>query len=83
MALEKRTSYDQRVLPDGHIEVRRDDQIWEDGVFVAHSYHRHVLHPGASLDNEDARTTAIAQVVHTPEVIAAFWEAERLRRLEV
>ncbi len=80
--LEKRTEYDHHVKPDGHIDVRRDDQIWEDGVFLAHAYHNHVLHPGQDTSQEDEQGKRIAGAVHTPEVIAAFWEAERLRQLE-
>lgn len=80
MALEKRIEYRHEVLPDGHIQVRRDDQIWEDGVFLSHAYHRHVLHPGQDTSQEDPETQRIAAVVHTPEVVVAFWEAERLRQ---
>ncbi len=79
--LEKRIEYEQ-VVKRGYIEVRRDDQIWEDGVFLSHSYHRHVLHPGQDTSREDPETRRIAAAIHTPEVITAFWEAERLRQLE-
>ncbi len=83
MALEKRIQYDQHSRADGQIEIRRDDQIWEDGVFLSHSYHRHVLHPGQDFSQEDVQTKRIAQAIHTPEVVAAFWEAERLSHPEI
>ena len=78
--LEKRTVYTQEVLEDSQIQVRRDDQIWEDGVFIAHNYHRHVVSPGQNTDSEDDQTKAIALAVHTPEIIAAYQtrEAERI-----
>lgn len=80
--LEKRIEYQHEVLVDGQIQVRRDDQIWEDGIFLSHSYHRHVIHPGQDTSQENDRCRAIATAVHTPEVITAFREAERLRQLE-
>jgi hypothetical protein len=60
------------VLDDGQIQVRRADLVHRDGVEIAKSYHRHVVHPGANLANEDSRVIAIATVVHTPSVIAAY-----------
>jgi len=83
MALEKRTEYEYMIKPAGYIEVRRDDQVWEDGVFLAHTYHHHVIHPGQDTSQEEERGKLIAAVVHTPEVVADFWEAERLRQLDV
>ena len=80
--LEKRIEYEHHVKADGHIEVRRDSQIWEDGVMIGREpYHRHVIHPGQDTSFEDTQTKNIASVVHTPEIVAAFLEAERLRNL--
>ncbi len=78
MALEKRIEYEQTVKR-GFIEVRRDDQIWEDGVFLSHSYHRHVMHPGQDMSQEDPETQRIATAIHTPKVIAE-WEAKEIER---
>ncbi len=83
MALEKRIEYDHHVTAMGYIEVRQDTQIWEDGRMLSHAYDRHVLYPGQDTSQEDERGKAIAAAVHTPEVIAAFWEAERLRGINV
>lgn len=66
-------------LPDGQLEVRKVI-LDEDGDPM---YHRSVIIPGVVKSDEDTRVKTIAQRVHTPEVVAAFWEAERLRRLEV
>ncbi len=81
MALEKRVEYQHEVLADGHIQVRKDTQIWEDGVFLSHSYHRHVLRPGQDTSNEDELGKAIAALVHTPELVANFLAAERARQI--
>ena len=77
--LEKQTVYTQEVLEDSQIQVRRDDQIWEDGVFLAHDYHRHVVYPGKNVDNEDEQTKRIAQAIHTPAVVSKFQAEERKR----
>jgi len=60
------------VLADGQIQVRRADVVYRDGVVIAKNYHRHVVHPGMSLVNEDPRVMAIAKAVHTPSVIKTF-----------
>jgi len=61
-----------QVLGDGQIQVRRADLVHRDGVEIAKSYHRHVVHPGADLADEDPRVRAIALVVHTQAVIARY-----------
>ena len=83
MALEKRVEYEHHVKANGYIEIRRDDQIWEDGVFLSHAYHRHVLHPGQDVSHEDDQCKRITAAVWTTEVVADFWEAERRRQLEI
>ena len=82
MALEERIVYDHHVRPDGQIEVRQDTQIWKDGKFLAHNYHRHVLHPGADISQEDEQGKRIAKAVHTPDVIEKWNAAKRAQREE-
>lgn len=73
--LEKVSAIDRiEVLESGAIQVRRADKIMEDGVEIGKTYHRHVLSPGDDLTEQDARVVAIAQVVWTPEVVAAYQE---------
>ena len=60
------------VLEDGQIQVQRANLVLRDGVIIAKEYHRHVLAPGDSLSEEDARVQAIAAVVQTPGVVAEF-----------
>ena len=72
MALSKVISYDQNITELGHIYARKITRIMEDGKELSKSYHRHVVNPGDNLDNEDARTKAIAQAIHTKDCIDAY-----------
>ena len=60
------------VTRNGSVNVRRADLILKDGVEIGKTYHRHVLAPGDDLSEQDAKVTAIAQVVWTPEVLDAY-----------
>ena len=73
MALEEKSVVDKvEVLLNGSIQVRRRDQILRDGVEVASTFHRHVVHPGDDVSNEDPRVAAIAAATWTDEVVAAY-----------
>jgi hypothetical protein len=73
MALEEVSVVDKvEVLLNGSIQVRRRDQILKDGIEIAATYHRHVLHPGDDISNEDPRVAAIAAATWTEEVVAAY-----------
>ena len=77
MALTEDTIVDSiDVLPDGQIQVRKANRVFRDGEEISKSYHRHVVSPGDDLSLEDPRVAAIGATVHTPEVIAAFREAQ-------
>ena len=60
------------VLEDGQIEVRQRDTTQVNGVDYYGRAHGHVVAPGDDLGREHPYVRAIAGVVHTPEVIAAF-----------
>lgn len=78
MALEKQTTRQIEVLPDGTIQIRDATVVLEDGVqFGSPTYHRHVLAPGDSLENEDDRTKAIASAVWTKDVLDAYGEKKK------
>jgi hypothetical protein len=49
------------VLPSGHIQVRRDDQVLEGDEVLSNKPHRHVLAPGDDLTGQDPRVVAEAQ----------------------
>ena len=72
MLTEEKVIDQINVLLNGQIAVRETTIIKRDGEEVSRTYHRHVVMPGNSLDTEDPRVRAVAEVVHTPEVIAAF-----------
>ena len=73
MALTKTEVTDKiEVLENGTIQVRCATRIDEDGTTLSSSFHRHVLHPGQDLTDQDPKVVAIASAVHTPEVIAAY-----------
>ena len=73
MALEKQIVIDKiEVMELGHIQVRQLTRIIEDGVELSSSYHRWALNPGDDLTGQDAKVTAIANAIWTPEVIAAY-----------
>ena len=73
MALNKTTVTDKiETLENGTIQVRTATRIDEDGTTLSSSFHRHVLTPGQDLTDQDPKVVAIANAVHTPEVIAAY-----------
>ena len=77
MSLEKQIVVDQiEVLESGVVQVRTATRIAEDGTVLSSSLHRHVVAPGDDYSGQDAKVQAICAVVHTPEVIAAYKDAQ-------
>lgn len=74
MALTERTADDKiEIVGDyKHIQVRTATIIERDGVEISRSFHRHVITPGADVSGESAEVQAIAGVVHTAEIVAAY-----------
>jgi len=73
MSLTKETVVDKiEVLESGTIQVRAATRVLEDGEVLSSSYHRHVLHPGDDLSNEDPKVVAIATAAWADAVIAAY-----------
>ena len=74
MAITKTTQEDKIEIVGQYksIQVRTATVIEEDGVELSRSFHRHVVSPGDDVSNESAEVQAIAAVVHTPEVVAAY-----------
>jgi hypothetical protein len=60
------------LVESNHIQVRTANIIEKDDIEIARTFHRHVLSPGDSIVNEDPKVQAIANVVWTEEVIAAY-----------
>mgnify|MGYP001162653726 CR=1 FL=1 len=65
MALEKVVEVDQiEVKGEYSIQVRQATKVLDDGKQIGGvSYHRHVVHPNSSLDNEDAKVAKIAEAL--------------------
>ena len=74
MAIVKRTEEDKIEIVGQYksIQVRTATVIEEDGVELTRSFHRHVVSPGDDISGQSAEVQAIAAVVHTPEVVAAY-----------
>jgi hypothetical protein len=71
--LEKKIVVDKiESTEEGFVQVRTAARIYEGGVLISQSFHRHVITPGDDYTSEDARVQAICAATHTPEVIEAF-----------
>lgn len=77
MSLTKTTNVDQiTVTENGTVLYREATRIMEDGNELSKTYHRSSLTPGQDLTGQPANVVAIAQVAWTPEVIAAYQQAQ-------
>jgi len=73
MALEKQNIIDKvETLENGTIQVRTATRVLEDGAVLSSAFHRHVLHPGQDLTDQDPKVSAIANAVWTDEVVTAY-----------
>ena len=73
MALTETTLIDKiEIAETNSIQVRTTTIIEKDGVEIAKTYHRHVVNPTDSVENEDSRVQAIANAIWTNEVIAKY-----------
>ena len=83
MSLTKRTEIGSiEILIGGHIQVRKDTIIEEDGVELSRTYHRHVCHPDSDVTKEDQQVQDVAGVVHTDECKAAWKIALNAKKSE-
>ena len=77
MTIEKIKVVDQiTATENGSILFREATRIVEDGVQLSETYHRSSLAPDSDLTDVPASVAAIAAVVWTPEVIAAYKAAQ-------
>jgi len=74
MALTERTTDDKiEIVGDfKHIQVRTATVIERDGVEISRSFHRRVVGPLDDVSGESDEIKALAAVVHTAEVKAAY-----------
>lgn len=73
MALTEKTIVDKvEIVETNSIQIRTANIIERDGTEVSRTFHRHVVHPGDDISNEDPKVQAIANAIWTEEVIAAY-----------
>jgi hypothetical protein len=73
MALTEKILVDKvELIENNSIQVRTATVIERDGVEISRTFHRHAIHPGNDVSNEDPKVQAIANAIWTPEVIAAY-----------
>ena len=60
------------IPPYSILQCRRADIIEKDGVEVGRTYHRHVCAPGHDVSSECAELQAVAGVLWTADVVAAY-----------
>ena len=77
MALTETKVIDKiEVVESGTLQLREATRIMRDGVEIAKTFHRTSLTPGQDLTGQPANVQAIAQAAWTPEVIAAYQQAQ-------
>ena len=83
MALEKIVKEDKIEIVGDYkaVQVRTATIIIEDGVELSRAYKRCVVNPGEDLSEQSTEVQEICNVVHTPEVLAA-WEAHQQKQQE-
>ena len=73
MALSEATGIDTiEVKENGTLQIRAATKIFRDDVLISQSFHRHCLHPGDDLTNQDTKVVAIANTLWTDDVITAY-----------
>ena len=64
------------VVESGIIQVREATRIMKDGEQIAQTFHRWSFVPASDVSAMPANVQAIAQAAWTPEVIAAYEQAQ-------
>ena len=72
MAYSESYEYTTTVYSNNCISVRKVDIITKDGVEVGRGRSETVIQPGDDVSDQPAIVKAIAGVVHTADVVAAF-----------
>ena len=70
--LEEIITYDRTLDDLGRIAVRRITRIFDEGEEVSKKYHRSWIMPGDDPKDADVMSKAIAEKLHTQEVIAEY-----------
>ena len=77
MTFEKQTFVDKiEVMADHTVSVRYVVTVTEDGQPFAEQIKGNYFKPGDDYSQEDAKVQSVCALIHTPEVIAAYKEAQ-------
>ena len=68
----ERLEYKEEILPNQTIQLRTATVVERDGVEVGRQYHREVFVPGSDVSAAPDEVQAIAGVLWTAEVVAAY-----------
>ena len=68
----ERLEYKEEILPNQTIQLRTATVIERDGIEVGRQYHREVFVPGSDVSAAPDEIQAIAGVLWTAEVVAAY-----------
>jgi len=72
IGIEEVVTYDRVIEEDDKIAVRRITRIFDDGIEVSKKFHRNWIMPGQDPGGNDVISKAVAEKIHTPEVIVAY-----------
>lgn len=73
MALNETIKIDQiEIVENGSIQIRTATIIEKDGTEISRQFHRHVVHPGDDISNEDIKVKSIANIFWTDDVILNY-----------
>ena len=72
MALSETQAYKIEINEGRSIGVRRADIVLKDGVEIARSYKRFLYNPGDDVTAEPQDVQAVASLIWTDEVVAAY-----------
>ena len=81
IGLEKIITYDRTVDKESAISVRQVTRIFKDGEEISKKYHRSWINPGDNPDNNDIISKALAEKLHTEDVVKKFKEKKAEREL--
>ena len=72
IGIEETMSFDRTLQPDCEISVRRIYRIFDNDNEISKRYHRNWIMPGDDPTGNDVISKAIAEKLHTHEVISAY-----------
>jgi hypothetical protein len=72
MALEKISSVDLiEIVENRIVQVRTKTSILENGEQITTQFHRDIVVPNGDYSNQEPTVQAIANLIYTPEIVAA------------